>query len=222
MLPGIQITATTVTATATVLYATIIFAQFVWRERFQQPKLEIEYEPEADPDLHQSTQTVFMPTGDGERKPVDRHYHRLKVENSGRAAAKNCRTRLRIREHPGDRDAPTTEPKSLHWTGLEAGEYEDIPPKSEDLGILDLLFTQEGLPDFENEGWGPVRARLATHRGIRQARTEDISIRDGLPEGTYEFSIQVFPENGAPSNPVRLKIDIGTGFEDVEIEKVEE
>ncbi|MFB6185704.1 MAG: hypothetical protein ABEI86_02410, partial [Halobacteriaceae archaeon] len=73
-----------------------------------------------------------------------------------------------------------TEPKSLHWTGLETGGYEDIPPKSEDLGILDLLFTQEDLPDYEEEDWGPVRARIATHRAIKQARTEDISIRDGL------------------------------------------
>jgi len=209
---GIRLTPTVVTAASTTIYGLIILGQFLHQEWVKQPKLRIRHQPEENPDLYKSIKTVFMPrkdSDDNEKVETRREAYRIVVENRGKAVAKNCRAKLRILEQPDESKAPSAEPKSLHWSGLPPAENGDVPPKSSQLGLVDLVFTQEKLDQFEREDWGPTQARIHTQQATTRANTKDVSSEDGLVQGGYEFSIQIFPENGSPSDPAIFEVEIG-------------
>ena len=176
------------------------------REKIEsQPKLIMEYEPNAYPDIYCPAKSYSVGIGNW----LNRKFLRIAIRNEGRGVANQCTARLRIIMDKNDNFSPSLEPKTLLWESMST--VEDIGVRNH--AILDVIFS-DSMEGREK------KAFVSTPFNLEEKNLINPLTKDGFHIGNYTFELEVRTIDGF-SVKNNFKIHVTDKWDEISMEEID-
>jgi hypothetical protein len=181
-----------------------------------QPRLNILYDPDTDPDTYCPAKSYPNPRHTSEL--ISRKFLRVKIENNGGGIAYQCKGQLRIlkNEQVG---CPSLELKTLEWDTLTTlTTNQDIGVG--DHGILNILFSDDRIIRDKVDDKLIKRAYVSTPHNLDEINIRFPKIEDGFNVGKFEFELAVRDRNGFSINAV-FRVEVTGKWDEISMKRIE-